>query len=1058
MQTAIQEYGRNSQQAASAQQALNESLKGFSPIARNAVLAAAQTSQGFKAMFDAATGGAERTGAEIINQAMKVGENFLPTIGKFAGQNMDIIQHAIQPFFSWLKSAAFSGPGQGGGLGIFTNLEQIFQARLPTSIGAITQALELFTKIIDVAAQQTGGFTQRLDAFFTKWNSPANFGQVADEVNKLIGLFRTWMGLLGSVTGLVIDLFKPAVGLGAQFATSLTDIINKIREWVTATGTQNVLRNLFTAHLQQVKELGLLIQALLPLLESTVSAFLQIEAAFANAFTYGLKPIVDALRWLLSNGIVAWALGWAGAMFLVARATAAIGAGFSVLVGGDILAGLKGIALGFLGIQTAAVKAQIATDAETASIAAMDATAAGGGVAAAAGGGGLLAGVRGGIGTAGLLAGGGLLLGGLAKTVIPGRAGKGIGGALMGAGVGAGIGSLVPIPGATIAGAAIGALVGTVAALTHAVPSLDQQLTRLSATFVSLGKNAKDAKTVHQQFAAALAQVAAQAKLSGQNVGVWVNDVLHVAPSVASGSQSLITFTSKMITMADNMTGTTAKTRKLYLEIAELAKGLGHLPTKKNIDVFLNIITRTHGNIPIGGDLFAPGAVARQQARTAPPNLTLPYAIQLELAKAQAGAGSVKKADADAYAYYEALLKRHNLTQKQILAIYQAEAQYAPYGTPSPYTHAGAAAGASGAGLLPTHMQNMLQQAQQRASRADATSPSQMTMRQTQQALAANRQLYSEQQQAIQSLVQKASQVNASSKEHLALEKEITALTKQQEATQRQITDDLKQQHALQAQAHINRILGIGGGGPALSQTQGIQQRERDIFIKALEQTLGGSKHTLGVTAAALGITPGQLSRESPAELLRQMRQHGITLDSRSLQELQKIQQAIKIASAEHIKMTPAETRKITNWLQQIQQELTGTSTTASNYIAPSARALTAGLGLSAAQRAAEIGRLSSYYMHGKKVPTGGAAGGIPLPSGEGGGVQLPATHHRRRMVGGPVAEGMVVTGDIVIHIDGAQKDGAALAREIRSELLRVQRRNTAQTRGPNAGKGVGLS
>jgi hypothetical protein len=1069
LNSAIQQYGRNSTQAAQAQATLNQSLRGFSPVARTAVLAAAQTSQAFKAMFDKATGQAEKTGAEIINQAMHVGMKFLPTIGKFAAQNTQIIQHGLQPFFTWLQQK-----GPQGGLGIFTNLEQIFQNRLPTSIHALTQGIELFTKVMDVAAQHTGGLVQKVDQFVSKWNSPANFPRVAAEVGKLISLFRTWMGLLGSMIGLMVDLFKPAVGFGRQFAETLTQIINRVRDWLSASGTQDVLHRLFAAHTQQLVLIGNLIKALLPLLESVVSAFLQIEAAMTQAFNNGLKPIIDAVKWLLSNPLVDKILGWAGAFWLAQRAIVAVDAALGLLVGGSVINGLKGIALGFFGIQTAAVKAATATTAAAAEIDAATA-AAGAGVA---GEGGLLArlglgagaagiGSRlGRFGGAGLLAGGGFLAGGLARQFVPGQGGRALQGALTGAGIGAGIGSVVPGVG-TAVGAGLGALAGTIISLTHTIPSLDDQLGKLGASFVLLNGHARQAGaalgTARNAFANKLNLVGVQAQLN--NVTVFMGRLgSRTVQTAATAGQALQNYIQHLTRLADSARSSNPKLAAVYQRLIDIAQAVHKIPSKKTIEIIL----KYGGDVRIGpgGGIFPTGprsAFGAGPSGPQPVDLNLPRGIQMQLAAAQAGHGSIEKADAAAYAYYEALLKRHNLTRKQILAIYQAEAAYAPYQTPGSTPRVTGYAGPTGSGMLPRGLAAALASAQARAASAGGGGvTSQMTARQAQQAVAANRALLAQEQQALRYLQNE----HATGQKLVAIKKEELAITRQIAATERAITRDLKAQHDLQVQSRINRILGIGGGA-GTSGSLSIQQRERNMFIRALEQALGGSRHTIGATARALGITVGQLTRESPQQLLRQMQQHGITLDAKSLAELRKIQEVLRIAHRENMKLTPAETRKITNWLQQIQQELSGTSTLKSNYVAPSARQLTAGLGLTPAQRAAEIARLSSYYMHGHRVPTGGAAGGVPLPAGVGGGVDLPPDHphrrhHRRRHSHGgahlATAQPMVITGNVTVHVTTAAKDPAAVAHAVHTELLKIQRRNGAQTRGHNAGRGIGLA
>lgn len=337
-------YGKNSRQAALAQAQLNQQLNSFSPVARNSVLAAARTARAFHKMFNRLTGPAENTGAQIINQAMGTGEAFLPSIGKYAAQNMQIIQSGLQPFFAWLKS-------QSGGLGIFNNLEAIFQKNLPTSVHAGTQAFEFFMHTVDDAAQHIGGFIKKIDELLTKWNSPAGLARWNTEVGKLIGLFETWLHLFGALIGAVADLFKPALGFGQQFAAGLTVIIDKVRQWLGAAGTQDVLRNLFAAHLAQLKALFSVFLALLPVLESTLSAFLQIEGRVSSLVAGPLKVLADLIKQITRFPLADKIIGWVGAFALAQRAIKAVWS----------MTGL--LRVGLLGLGPAAVKGTATADA-----------------------------------------------------------------------------------------------------------------------------------------------------------------------------------------------------------------------------------------------------------------------------------------------------------------------------------------------------------------------------------------------------------------------------------------------------------------------------------------------------------------------------------------------------------------------------------------------------------------------------------------------------------------------------------------------------------------------
>ena len=319
LNTAIAQYGKNSRQAAAAQAQLNLDLKGFSPVARAAVLNTAQISQHFKQMFDYFTGPAERVGAQIIGQGMQTGQAFLPTIGRFAFGNMNIIQQGLQPMFAWLKQTR-TASGEMGGLGIFTDLEQIFQKRLPVAVHAGTQAFEVFMHFIDDAAHRTGGFMNSIDKFFTKLNTPAGLQQMDHTVGTLIGLFHSWADVLLGVGHIIFDLFRPAVGLGKDFADQLTRLINLTRHWLEASSTQDVLHQLFEAHKQQLNAIFAIIRALSPILFHAISAFAQIETVVTKLTVGPLKMLANLISSITRHPLADKIFGWAAALYYVNRA------------------------------------------------------------------------------------------------------------------------------------------------------------------------------------------------------------------------------------------------------------------------------------------------------------------------------------------------------------------------------------------------------------------------------------------------------------------------------------------------------------------------------------------------------------------------------------------------------------------------------------------------------------------------------------------------------------------------------------------------------------------
>lgn len=344
----VKQFGANSAQAAAALQTLqsaqanvNATLLTMPKAARASIVALSTTLTQFRTMFDNATGLAEAKGAQILQSLVKVGERFIPTIGKFASENMSIISRALQPFEKWLD-----GPG----LRIFTNLEKVFQAHLPTGMHLMEQAFELLAKTITEASHFMGPFLTMINRFVTRLNG-ATFGKWSHFVKDMITSFNDWFGLLtggvnramsgfGGLIGFVVDLFKPAVGLGDDLANLLTSIFNQVDGWLV--GDHTLLHGLFTAHAKElITGIGSIISAALPLVEDFASAFVQFATGSAMVATPVLRGIGDALRAIDRIPFAADIIGWGGALaFFGPRVVAGVaslvslgGAGVSALAG-----------------------------------------------------------------------------------------------------------------------------------------------------------------------------------------------------------------------------------------------------------------------------------------------------------------------------------------------------------------------------------------------------------------------------------------------------------------------------------------------------------------------------------------------------------------------------------------------------------------------------------------------------------------------------------------------------------------------------------------------------
>jgi hypothetical protein len=242
---AIAVYGKNSSEAADATNQLKYDLSGFNQVARAAVVQAAEAAQGFKTMFDKFTGPAEKTGAQIITSVIQMAEGYLPSIGKFAAENMVTIKKALGPLFDWLDS-------RHGGLGIFNEIETKFSKDLPAATKAFDQAVELVMKTIGLLTPRTGGLMADIEKGLAHLSTPKGWDRWATEVEKLVNLFHTWDEFAKMVVVDLAAIFGKSAGLGSGIIKVLTTDLQQLHKAIESTAGGTSLSSLFTTHKAEV--------------------------------------------------------------------------------------------------------------------------------------------------------------------------------------------------------------------------------------------------------------------------------------------------------------------------------------------------------------------------------------------------------------------------------------------------------------------------------------------------------------------------------------------------------------------------------------------------------------------------------------------------------------------------------------------------------------------------------------------------------------------------------------------------------------------------------------
>lgn len=198
----------------------------------------------------------------------------------------------------------------------------VFQRNLPTAIHAFTQAFELIGRVMERLAPQPGGIVSFFDKLFTRLNG-SGFSHFMGEVQKMVDLFHTWMHFLGAIAHTVVDLFKPAVGVGQTLIKILTGLLGQLDKWLTSNkGGKGALSDLLGAHLGEIKALGPVLASVLPALEGFASAYMRMAGGVTR---YAMVPILEGVAKAISllnrhtGGAATAILGMAGAFLLVGK-------------------------------------------------------------------------------------------------------------------------------------------------------------------------------------------------------------------------------------------------------------------------------------------------------------------------------------------------------------------------------------------------------------------------------------------------------------------------------------------------------------------------------------------------------------------------------------------------------------------------------------------------------------------------------------------------------------------------------------------------------------------
>jgi hypothetical protein len=274
---------RSQDATTAAQRKYEQALKGLSGtekttlsnldkfLAKFKELAKAFSDPVFKAIndvFDSLSGKSGFLKDALVGVGRAMGDA-IRQFGRFLGE-----PRTITAFKTMANGAADLVRTLGGSA--FTNFLRIMREVATTALPAVRRA-----------AHDVAGALQNVA------NKPAAIHRT---VSTLIGQFKSWARLAGSLIGLIKDIFVPASKQGKNLADSMRHIVDRWREWLRANPEK--VREFFRTSVRRAKEIVQWIAAAVDWLKNHLpKAAASAKRAFDKVYAI-VKKIVDAVNFI----------------------------------------------------------------------------------------------------------------------------------------------------------------------------------------------------------------------------------------------------------------------------------------------------------------------------------------------------------------------------------------------------------------------------------------------------------------------------------------------------------------------------------------------------------------------------------------------------------------------------------------------------------------------------------------------------------------------------------------------------------------------------------------
>lgn len=280
---AVLKYGKNSEQAKTANEKLNMTLKGIDPAARQAIKDFGSVSSEWKKL----TKPAKAPIFDAIAGSFKTVQALMP---KFAKETVATTKVASKAWQGWMTSLRSSEAKQ-----LLGDVMSNFRASIPGVASGLASIGGSLARISASASKFLPGLSHGFAGWAANIEKSVGSGASLDaSIGRLIGHMRDIGHLAQSSGSLLVHLFDTSANSGDNLVESLTKVTNKWDAWVQSVHGQSSLKSFFSDSAGETKELFSVLGGVVKIMFQIGRAAAPISTGFLKVLTI-LGNVVTAI-------------------------------------------------------------------------------------------------------------------------------------------------------------------------------------------------------------------------------------------------------------------------------------------------------------------------------------------------------------------------------------------------------------------------------------------------------------------------------------------------------------------------------------------------------------------------------------------------------------------------------------------------------------------------------------------------------------------------------------------------------------------------------------------